>query len=393
MLAIPFFDTAAAIARRKLTGRSIYIADREHLHHCLQHRGFSSRHVLFFVSCFCALTAAGGMISVILKDQTFAILTTALAVTLLVVTRMFGYAEFLLVKKHLAVFASSFLSLRMAQNDHTSMEVRLNGSADWQALWLKLVEAAAENELNALVLDVSAKAGLERYHAHWTRVKTSTESMDLWKTVIPLSLRGSVVGRLHVMGQRSSRPIGKQMILLADLIDDLEAGLPVLLPSMAPYAAAQEFPAPAALRKPRLFRTWAPRFDSVRVSHGFVRISVARLALHFQSAHRHSRQLRTAQASAEMGTWHTKSRRLPHRLRPFPRRSISWHTFMRSGGAKPDVLGDRHRAYLGRHLLHARAPGVRKPCQNTDYQQESRRSPKRCTVPQFWKIRSPIRSL
>jgi hypothetical protein len=66
--------------------------------------------------------------------------------------------------------------------------------------------------------------------------------MDQWKTVIPLSLRGSVVGRLHVMGQRSSRPIGKQMMLLADLIDDLEAGLPALLPPLDSYIIAHEFP-------------------------------------------------------------------------------------------------------------------------------------------------------
>ena len=159
VLAIPFFDTLAAIARRKLTGRSIYIADREHLHHCLQRRGFSSQRVLFCVSCFCLLTAAGGMISVILKNETYAIITTVLTITMMIVTRMFGYSEFLLVKQHLVVLVSSLLTHRMTPNHHSSMEVRLNGSADWQALWLKLVEAADENELNALVLDVSARLG------------------------------------------------------------------------------------------------------------------------------------------------------------------------------------------------------------------------------------------
>ena len=241
VLAIPFFDTFAAIARRKLTGRSIYFADREHLHHCLQRRGFSSRRVLLCVSCFCLLTAAGGMISVIFKNETYAIITTVLTITMMIVTRMFGYSEFLLVKQHLVVLVSSLLTHRMTLNHH-SMEVRLNGSADWQALWLKLVEAADENELNALVLDVSASAGLERYHARWTRVKAAPETMDQWNTVIPLSLRGLVVGRLHVIGQRSSRPIGRQMMLLADLIDDLEAGLPALLPPLDSYASTTEFP-------------------------------------------------------------------------------------------------------------------------------------------------------
>ena len=39
LLSIPFFDTFAAIARRKLTGKSLYVPDREHFHHCLQRRG------------------------------------------------------------------------------------------------------------------------------------------------------------------------------------------------------------------------------------------------------------------------------------------------------------------------------------------------------------------
>jgi UDP-GlcNAc:undecaprenyl-phosphate/decaprenyl-phosphate GlcNAc-1-phosphate transferase len=244
VLAIPFFDTFAAIARRKLTGRSIYIADREHLHHCLQRRGFSSRRVLLSISCFCALTAAGALVSVLLRTETFAIMTAVLTITLLIVTRMFGYSEFLLVKKHLAAVATSFVSVRVARSPQT-MEVRLNGSADWQALWSKLVDTAAENDLSALVLDVSASAGKERYHARWTRSTGSAESLDQWKSVIPLSLRGSLVGQLHVMGQRYHRPIGKQMLLLADLIDDLEAELPVLLPPQDALRPRNEFVEPA----------------------------------------------------------------------------------------------------------------------------------------------------
>jgi len=41
VLTIPFLDTAAALIRRKLTGRSIYATDRGHLHHCMLRRGLS----------------------------------------------------------------------------------------------------------------------------------------------------------------------------------------------------------------------------------------------------------------------------------------------------------------------------------------------------------------
>ena len=39
VLAIPIFDSSAAILRRWLTGRSLYSPDRGHLHHNLQRHG------------------------------------------------------------------------------------------------------------------------------------------------------------------------------------------------------------------------------------------------------------------------------------------------------------------------------------------------------------------
>ena len=43
LMAIPIFDSAAAIARRLLTGRSIYTTDRGHLHHMMLRRGLTAR--------------------------------------------------------------------------------------------------------------------------------------------------------------------------------------------------------------------------------------------------------------------------------------------------------------------------------------------------------------
>src|SRR5262249_39558255 len=44
---VPLLDTFAAIARRKLTGRSIYTTDRGHLHHCLEQIAGSQRRALY----------------------------------------------------------------------------------------------------------------------------------------------------------------------------------------------------------------------------------------------------------------------------------------------------------------------------------------------------------
>lgn len=51
MLAVPIFDTAAAIVRRLLAGRPIFQADKEHLHHRLLRRGFTQRQVVLIIYC------------------------------------------------------------------------------------------------------------------------------------------------------------------------------------------------------------------------------------------------------------------------------------------------------------------------------------------------------
>ncbi len=58
LLAIPFLDSAAAVIRRRLMGRSIFEVDRGHLHHSLMKRGYSPRVSLLWVALLCTTTAA-----------------------------------------------------------------------------------------------------------------------------------------------------------------------------------------------------------------------------------------------------------------------------------------------------------------------------------------------
>src|SRR5262249_42497027 len=61
LLAIPLFDSAAAILRRKLTNRSIYTRDHGHLHHYLLRMSWSTRRTVFLITWFCVITAIGGL--------------------------------------------------------------------------------------------------------------------------------------------------------------------------------------------------------------------------------------------------------------------------------------------------------------------------------------------
>ena len=57
VLAIPIYDTATAIIRRAVKGRSIFEADKKHLHHRLLKAGFNQRQVVVMIYVACLILA------------------------------------------------------------------------------------------------------------------------------------------------------------------------------------------------------------------------------------------------------------------------------------------------------------------------------------------------
>ncbi len=64
---LPILDASMAILRRKLTGRSILIPDRAHLHHRLSERGLGPRSSLVIVAILCGITTSGALASMRLR--------------------------------------------------------------------------------------------------------------------------------------------------------------------------------------------------------------------------------------------------------------------------------------------------------------------------------------
>src|SRR5262249_45160095 len=123
LLIIPIFDTTAAIVRRKLTGRSIYSTDRGHLHHCLLRNGLSRLGVLGLVSSLCLLTVLGVLASIAWNNEALALLSAAAPIAILILTRLFGHAELMLVLHSCGALART-LTARHSQ-DGDLLEVRL----------------------------------------------------------------------------------------------------------------------------------------------------------------------------------------------------------------------------------------------------------------------------
>ena len=221
LLTIPFFDTFAAIVRRKLTGRSIYTTDRGHLHHCLQRRGLTTYGTLAVVACFCLLTVAGALGSLLLKNELIALLSALAVIFIMIVTRSFGHAEMTLVHQRIRGFTGSLLRGRPRREPHQS-EVRLQGSVEWSELWANIIECGQQLHLSMVRLDVNAPAINEGYHARWDRPHVESEDSIGWHTEIPLVAQGRTIGRLEIRGCHDDEPVWKKIALLAQLVQQFE---------------------------------------------------------------------------------------------------------------------------------------------------------------------------
>jgi UDP-GlcNAc:undecaprenyl-phosphate GlcNAc-1-phosphate transferase len=244
LLTLPIFDTAAALVRRKLTGRSIYTPDRGHLHHCLLRTGLSRTRVLVIVSALSTVTALGALASTAYQSEGLAILAAGAVVTTLVATRLFGHTELMLLVKSWGAWAW----WPGEPPTGRQIEVRLQGSAGWGILWAELTGCASRLNLRSMTLDVNAPSLHEGYHARWHRPgPCGGEGPGHWSAVLPLTAWGQTVGQLAVTGQPDGDSVWHKLTLLAGVTGGVEPLLARAMSAPRPVTPVRVRPLAGAL--------------------------------------------------------------------------------------------------------------------------------------------------
>jgi UDP-GlcNAc:undecaprenyl-phosphate/decaprenyl-phosphate GlcNAc-1-phosphate transferase len=223
---MPIFDSAAAILRRKLTGRSIYTTDRGHLHHRLMDRLGSNRKVLGFVAASCGLTSGAALIGVYSKSdlgEAMALAVCLALVAIFVAGGLFGRAECILLWTRARQWVRGFwpwINHRPVGISETT--VRLQGSRPWEVVWMSLTEAAEKLSLARIHLDLNLPMVHEGFTATWEH---DTEVENCWQVEIPLLIRARRVGRLLIMGRQTGASASHDIERLLELIEPVESRL------------------------------------------------------------------------------------------------------------------------------------------------------------------------
>lgn len=229
LMAIPLFDSAMAVLRRKLTGRSVFAVDRGHLHHNLMRHGFHDRALVGIIALLSTVTAAGAVAGVLLKSDWISIATMLFAIGSLVASKLFGFAELKLLYLRIERLVGSLLAPPQRNHQGAHQEViQLQGTRNWDTVWSTLVEFAEKHQLAQLTLDLNMPWLHEGYHAEWKK-NVLPEYSERWSLKIPLMLQDRVFGHLEFIGKQQEGETLCTLARLTELLDVMQTDLQSLI--------------------------------------------------------------------------------------------------------------------------------------------------------------------
>jgi UDP-GlcNAc:undecaprenyl-phosphate/decaprenyl-phosphate GlcNAc-1-phosphate transferase len=247
IMAVPMFDVAMAIVRRKLTGRSLYAPDRGHIHHRIQAQGYSTVKVLLVFGLLCGVTSLGALVSVYQHNEYLALGSILAVLGTLVVTRVFGHSEFLLLIRKVKRFLSSLVAIhRPSEPPRAEQSLQLQGTREWELLWRMLTDFAERHDLGDVQLTLHISQIQEDFHAHWER-RGRPDPDELWKCEIPLRVRSHPVGKVVLSGVCPDTSVCAWMEELIAGLRPFELELVELLQESFPEAFVEQ-PLPAYLK-------------------------------------------------------------------------------------------------------------------------------------------------
>ena len=271
---IPIFDVAVAIVRRKLSGRSIYSADRGHLHHRLKiNRKLSESRVLLTIGGLCTVTAVAAVVGVALESEWIAAVGALAVPAGMVATRLFGFEEVVLLSKRTGGAARSLVPKQTVVEEVRGGRHCLDRLPDdpaWTALWNQLLEHVDRFSFVTVRLEIDARGWQDASVVQWNRHGERPDDRELLRVDLPLGCEASQSGRLRVTAEPSEESAVERLTEIVDVLAGFERELLELL---APESKARPAASAAPRRAPFDRRAASLRpVELVTAGHSYKRI-------------------------------------------------------------------------------------------------------------------------
>jgi len=220
IMSLPILDTTLAVVRRRLTGRRVDLADRQHIHHRLLDRGMSTAQALLVIGALCVATGAASVLATWLRSDTVAWIAAALLLAVPVRLGWFGHHEFLLLRRALArtfaVLARRVLGKVESTGQIEYEQIRGMGFSE---AWDVMVRGLVSLQVDQVELDLWRSDESRRRHG-WRR--PGNRSQPRWQLAVLIRGADGRACRLSTSGgnqealsQAEADRLGKSLRLFA----------------------------------------------------------------------------------------------------------------------------------------------------------------------------------
>jgi UDP-GlcNAc:undecaprenyl-phosphate GlcNAc-1-phosphate transferase len=176
---LPILETALSVARRFISGRPVFTADREHIHHKLLQRGLSHRQVVIVLYAVSAIFALLSLFLLWPTGSTLGLVLAVLGTGVWIGVQHLNYLEFGELRRvaqrtmeQRQIFVNN-LAIRRATEE-------LKVSSDYDQVCRILVAAFSNNDFDAFDLRLLHLSG-ELPQSHGLQVVSSTDPQFCWK--------------------------------------------------------------------------------------------------------------------------------------------------------------------------------------------------------------------
>jgi UDP-GlcNAc:undecaprenyl-phosphate/decaprenyl-phosphate GlcNAc-1-phosphate transferase len=222
-LGLPIMDTVLSVARRFLSGKPLFSADREHIHHKLLEKGLSQKQVVLLLYAVSGLFGVMSMFMRYPSSRVFAVVLVIVGASVFVGVQHLGYMEFFELRRvaqrtlEQREIIINNLAIRRAKSD-------LSRAGSLDTICEALRRAFQDNDFEGFEFTIAVQAlraapgpmsvEIDGLYYDWSKNSLQTKG-PRWQIALDLvSTRGLPVGALIVYRAYSSRSLRLDINLL-----------------------------------------------------------------------------------------------------------------------------------------------------------------------------------
>ncbi|MBS2027854.1 MAG: undecaprenyl/decaprenyl-phosphate alpha-N-acetylglucosaminyl 1-phosphate transferase [Deltaproteobacteria bacterium] len=211
-LGLPIMDTLLAMLRRFITGRPMFSADKEHIHHKLMALGYTHRRAVLGMYVICVFFTLASLGIMFANAPQAALILAVVGAVVFVLMRRLGYLDLQRVAE-VGVTRRKNLAVRSAIN---SISEQLRNAANAEAIWAS-VQAIGE-PLAVTMLELKLLTpGSESKGFTLSRSPLSPRAIE---AVVPVEADGVSHGELRACWTDGRNEIGRDDELALELLAD-----------------------------------------------------------------------------------------------------------------------------------------------------------------------------